>query len=58
VTSYHGELNSNDRAANLDSFRNGSKQMLVCTDIAARGIDIPEVCRYDIIITLRVTNLL
>jgi superfamily II DNA/RNA helicase len=37
ATSYHGDLNSRERGANLDAFRNGDVQYLVCTDIAARG---------------------
>ena len=41
--SYHGDLNSREREANLDSFRKGDNQYLVCTDIAARGLDIKEI---------------
>jgi ATP-dependent RNA helicase RhlE len=41
--SYHGDLNSKERESNLEQFREGKLQYLVCTDIAARGIDIPEV---------------
>lgn len=41
--SYHGDLNSREREANLASFRQGENQYLVCTDIAARGLDIPEI---------------
>ena len=40
--SYHGDLRSADRAVNLNKFRSGECQYLICTDIAARGIDIPE----------------
>eukprot|EP01038_Epipyxis_sp_PR26KG_P014050 gene14050-18843_t len=40
---YHGDLNSREREANLAAFREGSQQFLVCTDIAARGLDIPEI---------------
>ena len=43
VQSYHGDLNSKEREQGLDRFRSGERQYLVCTDIAARGIDIPEV---------------
>ncbi len=43
VQSYHGDLNSKERSDGLDRFRSGERQYLVCTDIAARGIDIPEV---------------
>ena len=41
--SYHGDLNSRMREANLHAFREGQAQYLVCTDIAARGLDIPEI---------------
>jgi len=41
--SYHGDLNSRERAANLETFRSGGQQYLVCTDIAARGLDVPEI---------------
>ena len=41
--SYHGDLRGSDRADNLNKFRSGESQYLVCTDIAARGIDIPEI---------------
>jgi superfamily II DNA/RNA helicase len=43
VACYHGELNSRERLANLDSLRNGTAKYMVCTDIAARGLDIPEI---------------
>ena len=43
ATSYHGDLNSREREINLQNFRDGTVQYLVCTDIAARGIDIPDV---------------
>lgn len=40
--SYHGDLNSAARADNLAQFRtNGG--LLVCTDLAARGLDVPMV---------------
>ena len=42
-TCYHGELNSRERENNLELFRNGKEQYMVCTDIAARGLDIPEI---------------
>jgi superfamily II DNA/RNA helicase len=43
---YHGELNSQVRSENLQAFRkqkDGDIQILVCTDLAARGLDIPQV---------------
>ena len=40
---YHGDLRGSEREENLDKFRSGHCQYLVCTDIAARGIDIPAI---------------
>ncbi|MGX5817258.1 DEAD/DEAH box helicase [Chitinophaga lutea] len=40
---YHGALEQADRDAALVQFRNGSSLTLITTDIAARGLDIPEV---------------
>ncbi|WP_196894538.1 DEAD/DEAH box helicase [Aureivirga marina] len=39
---FHGGLEQEKREASLTKFRNGSAQILIATDIAARGIDIPE----------------
>ena len=33
----------NCRQDNLEKFREGEQQFLVCTDLAARGLDIPEI---------------
>jgi superfamily II DNA/RNA helicase len=43
VRSYHGELNSAMRTEHLQQFRDGTVNILVCTDLAARGLDIPAV---------------
>lgn len=43
ATSLQGNLSQNRRQAALDGFRNGSYQILVATDIAARGIDVSKV---------------
>jgi superfamily II DNA/RNA helicase len=40
---YHGGLEQIDREKTLIKFRNGSSGILVTTDLAARGLDIPEV---------------
>lgn len=40
---YHGGLEQVDRERALLKFRNGSTQVLVTTDLGARGLDIPEV---------------
>lgn len=39
---FHGGLEQKQREFELTKFRNGSVQVLVATDIAARGIDIPD----------------
>jgi len=50
VTSLQGNLSQNRRQAALDGFRSGKYQILVATDIAARGLDvssISHVINYD-----------
>ncbi|MFH1095822.1 MAG: DEAD/DEAH box helicase [Candidatus Micrarchaeota archaeon] len=50
AASLQGNLSQNQRQAALDGFRDGSFQVLVATDIAARGIDvsrISHVINYD-----------
>jgi superfamily II DNA/RNA helicase len=39
---YHGGMDQDDRERVLVRFRNGSLNYLVTTDLAARGLDIPE----------------
>ncbi|GAB3760534.1 DEAD/DEAH box helicase [Spirosoma pomorum] len=39
---YHGGMEQEDRERALIQFRNGSVRYLVTTDLAARGLDIPE----------------
>ncbi|MEM9098592.1 MAG: DEAD/DEAH box helicase [Pseudomonadota bacterium] len=39
----HGDLDQSVRMATLDGFRNGHIQLLVASDVAARGLDIPDV---------------
>jgi ATP-dependent RNA helicase RhlE len=51
AASLQGNLSQNKRQDALDGFRNGSYQILVATDIVARGIDvlsISHVINYDI----------
>ncbi len=40
---FHGGMEQVDRERALIKFRNGTHQLLVATDLAARGIDIPEI---------------
>ncbi len=42
---YHGAMEQRERDSALCKFRNGSSNVLVTTDIAARGLDIPNI-RY------------
>lgn len=39
---YHGGMDQDDRERILIQFRNGSLNYLITTDLAARGLDIPE----------------
>ncbi|NPD44999.1 MULTISPECIES: DEAD/DEAH box helicase [unclassified Lentimicrobium] len=39
---FHGGLEQDQRELELTKFRNGSSRVLIATDIASRGIDIPE----------------
>jgi ATP-dependent RNA helicase RhlE len=51
AASLQGNLSQNRRQAAMDGFRDGSFQILVATDIAARGIDVSQVSHvinYDI----------
>ena len=43
VASLQGNLSQNRRQAALDGFREGKYQILVATDIAARGIDVAQI---------------
>ena len=39
----HGDLDQSARTAALDAFRNGEAKLLIASDVAARGLDIPDV---------------
>lgn len=43
VSVFHGGLEQKEREDALYKFSNGSANVLVCTDIASRGLDIPDV---------------
>ncbi|MBP0481970.1 DEAD/DEAH box helicase [Sagittula salina] len=39
----HGDLDQSQRTKTLDGFRDGSVRLLIASDVAARGLDIPAV---------------
>jgi ATP-dependent RNA helicase DBP3 len=43
VAGIHGDLNQQERFRSLDAFKTGAATVLVATDVAARGLDIPLV---------------
>ena len=51
VIDIHGDLEQRDRNESLIAFSNGSKRILVATDVASRGLDIKDislVINYDL----------
>ena len=42
---YRGEMDKNERRGNLKKFRNGEIDLLISTDLAARGLDVEHVGR-------------
>lgn len=43
VAGIHGDLSQQERFKSLDAFKSGAATILVATDVAARGLDIPAV---------------
>merc|ERR1719487_71735 len=41
VEDFHGERKQHERMAALEGFKDGRVQLLICTDAAARGINVP-----------------
>ncbi len=39
----HGDMDQRARMASLEAFKNGEVDLIVCSDVAARGLDIPDV---------------
>jgi superfamily II DNA/RNA helicase len=39
----HGDMDQRSRMASLEAFKNGEVDLIVCSDVAARGLDIPDV---------------
>jgi superfamily II DNA/RNA helicase len=51
VGALHGDMDQHQRTATLDAFRNGAITFLAASDVAARGLDIPDVSHifnYDV----------
>ncbi|MCX8565298.1 MAG: Superfamily II DNA and RNA helicase [Glomeribacter sp. 1016415] len=51
VAAIHGDKTQNERMQALDAFKQGALEMLVATDVAARGLDIaelPAVINFDL----------
>ncbi len=51
VGALHGDMDQRSRTAMLASFKEGNLQLLVASDVAARGLDIPDVSHvfnYDV----------
>jgi superfamily II DNA/RNA helicase len=51
VGALHGDMDQHQRTATLEAFRNGSIAFLAASDVAARGLDIPDVSHifnYDV----------
>ncbi|HZP10106.1 DEAD/DEAH box helicase [Methyloceanibacter sp.] len=51
VGALHGDMDQRQRMATLDAFRNGQIAFLAASDVAARGLDIPDVSHifnYDV----------
>ena len=51
ATALHGDKSQDERLKALEAFKRGEVDLLVCTDVAARGLDIkdvPAVFNYDV----------
>ena len=53
VNFLHGDITQNDRKQIMNSFRQGSLEVLVATDLAARGLDIQDV---DLVINFTIAH--
>ncbi|KAI9917428.1 hypothetical protein PsorP6_012518 [Peronosclerospora sorghi] len=53
VRALHGDLSQGMRTSTMNGFRNGHVKTLVCTDIAARGLDIANV---ELVVQYRLPN--
>lgn len=46
ATCLHSKLGQVQRSSNLKKFRNNRQRVIVCTDVASRGLDIPTVVKF------------
>jgi len=46
ATTLHSDKTQTQREAALQQLRDGEVQALVATDVAGRGLDVPDVCKY------------
>lgn len=43
AASIHGDISQAQRSAAVEQFKSGTRPLLIATDVAARGLDIPDV---------------
>ena len=43
AASIHGDINQGQRSRAVEQFKSGAMPLLIATDVAARGLDIPDV---------------
>ncbi|MCP9262319.1 putative ATP-dependent RNA helicase DDX49 [Dirofilaria immitis] len=48
VGSLHSQISQQERMSSLTKFRSGHIKILICTDVASRGLDIPHVDFYSV----------
>lgn len=49
----HGQMNQSKRLGALHKFKSGARDILICTDVASRGLDIPHV---DVVVNYELPN--
>jgi len=55
IGSMHGDYEQHDRTKALKKLKNGQTQVMVCTDVAARGIDVKDITHvfsYDLAVNI------
>ena len=49
----HGQMSQPKRLGALNKFKSGAREILICTDVASRGLDIPSV---DVVVNISSTQ--